>query len=341
MDALHPTLDDLGYTAHFSAQVSAQDELTCLPVRVMAVHRGILAVAGADLEGMVPSHLASSTGEEDRPTVGDWLLIDRTSHEPVRILDRASLFKRRAPGHDRALQLVAANVDTLFIVASCNQDFNVARLERYLVLAREVGVRPVVVLTKIDLADTPERFRDAAQALEPGLQVECVNARDPASVARLAALCGKGQTVALLGSSGVGKSTLVNTLRGSDSILTQAVREQDGKGRHTTTVREMHRLDRGGWLMDTPGMREFQLSDTATGLAEVFDDIVALTLDCRFTNCTHVAEPDCAIRDALAAGTLTADRLQRWTKLTLEDDTNTGALAQRRARARPAARKGK
>ena len=161
-------------------------------------------------------------------------------------------------------------MDTLFIVASCNQDFNVPRLERYLVLAREVGVQPVVVLTKIDLTDAPERFRDAARELQPGLQVEMVNARDPESVAPLAARCGRGETVALLGSSGVGKSTLVNTLRGSDSIATQAVREHDGKGRHTTTVRELHRLDRGGWLLDTPGMREFQISDAATGLAEVF-----------------------------------------------------------------------
>jgi ribosome biogenesis GTPase len=332
-------LAELGWTSFFSAQVSAQEAQQCQPVRVMAVHRGEIAVAGVGLESQISSHLPNSAGEEDRPTVGDWLLIDRASLEPVRILGRASLFKRRAPGGDHRLQLVAANVDTVFIVTSCNQDFNVARLERYLVLAREVGVRPVVVLTKIDLTDATERFAQAARGLQPGLQVECVNARDPADVARLAGLCGTGETVALLGSSGVGKSTLVNTMRGSDSIATQAVREHDGKGRHTTTSREMHRLDHGGWLLDTPGMREFQLSDAATGLAEVFDDIAALTLECRFTNCTHTTEPGCAIQAAMGQGTLTPERLERWRKLTAEDDSNTGSLAQRRTRASKSAKR--
>ncbi|MEY4237661.1 MAG: ribosome small subunit-dependent GTPase [Pseudomonadota bacterium] len=334
MEVPDPLLAHLGWKAFFSTQVSADEAQACRPVRVMAVHRGAIAVAGAELECQITSHLPASRGEEDRPTVGDWLLIDRDSLEPVRILDRASLFKRRAPGDDRRLQLIAANVDTLFIVASCNQDFNIPRLERYLVLAREVAVKPVVVLTKIDLTDRPERFRDAARELQPGLQVELVNARDPASVARLASCCGWGETVALLGSSGVGKSTLVNTLRGSDSILTQAVRENDGKGRHTTTVREMHRLDHGGWLMDTPGMREFQLSDAAAGLAEVFDDIVLLALECRFTNCSHAAEPGCAIQAAIAQGTLSTARLGRWHKLTAEDIINTGSLAEGRARSR-------
>jgi ribosome biogenesis GTPase len=339
MDLPDRQLAALGWNRFFSAQVTAAEAQACRPVRVMAVHRGEIAVAGAGLESQISSHVASSSGEEDRPTVGDWLLVDAASLAPVRILDRASLFKRRAPGGDHRLQLVAANVDTVFIVASCNQDFNVPRLERYLVLAREVGVRPVVVLTKIDLTDAPDVFARAARALQPGLQVELVNARDRADVVRLAALCGPGETVALLGSSGVGKSTLVNSLRGSDSIATQAVREHDGKGRHTTTSREMHRLDQGGWLLDTPGMREFQIVDASAGLAEVFDDIVALALACRFTNCSHGSEPGCAIRAALDLGTITPDRLARWRKLTAEDDTNTGSLAQRKARSGKAARK--
>lgn len=334
MNASDPALIELGWRPFFSTQVSADEARQYCPVRVMTVHRGYVSVAGADIEQMIPSRMASSTGEEDRPTVGDWLLLDRDTLEPVRILKRASLFKRRAPGDDRRLQLIAANVDTLFIVTSCNQDFSVPRLERYLVLAREVNVTPVIVLTKIDLTDTPDRFIEAARALQPDLAVEAVNARDPASAARLAAYCGPGQTVALLGSSGVGKSTLVNTLRGSDSIATQAVREQDGKGRHTTTSRQLHRLDRGGWLMDTPGMREFQLSDAATGLAEVFDDIVLLTLECRFTNCTHTAEPGCAVQAALTQGTLDPARLQRWYKLAAEDTTNTDSMAERKARPR-------
>lgn len=334
MEANDTTLADLGWKPFFSAQVSAEEGPECWPVRVMAVHRGKIAVAGAAFECLVSSHLPDSRGEEDRPTVGDWLLIDRETLAPLRILDRTSLFKRPAPGDDRRIQLIAANVDTLFIVTSCNQDFNVPRLERYLVLAREVNVRPVVILTKIDLTDTSGGFLETARGLQPDLEVEVVNARDPVSVLRLAARCGKGETVALLGSSGVGKSTLVNTLRGSDSIATQAVREHDGKGRHTTTVRELHRLDNGGWLLDTPGMREFRISDAASGLAEVFDDIAQLVLKCRFTNCSHDTEPDCAIRSAISEGTLTPARLDRWRKLTAEDNSNSGSLAERRPRVR-------
>lgn len=328
-----PRLTELGWKAFFSTQISSLENIQCRPVRVMAVHRGKIAIAGAGTEQFISPRIPGADAEEDRPAVGDWLLIDRESLEPTRILRRASLFKRLAAGGRQKLQVIAANVDTLFIVASCNQDFNVARLERYLVLAREVGVKPVVILTKMDLVDRPELFAEAARALQPGLVVETVNARDASSVARLAAWCGPGETVALLGSSGVGKSTLVNTLRGSDSIATQLVREADGKGRHTTTVREMHRLERGGWLLDTPGMRELQLSDAASGLAEVFDDIVALTLLCRFSNCTHEAEPGCAVRAAMMQGRIERVRLDRWRKLTSEDAVNSISSLTRRERA--------
>lgn len=330
MEAPGPNLDELGWRPFFSAQVSDVEGAQCLPVRVMAVHRGKTVVAGAGIDKQVRPKHAPTDAEEDHPAVGDWMLIDRETFEPVRILSRASLFKRRSPGSGRRLQLIAANVDTLFIVASCNEDFNVARLERYLVLAREVGVHPVIVLTKIDLTETPDKFADAARALQPGLLVQTVNARDPASVAALAAWCGKGETVALLGSSGVGKSTLVNTLRGSSSLATQAVREADGKGRHTTTVREMHRLDQGGWLLDTPGMRELQLSDAAAGLADVFDDIVGLARECRFSNCAHQGEPGCAVQEAIANGTLAAVRLDRWRGLVAEDALNTKTVNGRR-----------
>ena len=322
MAEYHPNLAELGWKPGFAAQISGEEHESCTPVRVMAAHRGQIAVAGAAGQQLVSPYIAAAEGPEDYPAVGDWLLLDRASGLPRRILTRANLFKRPAPGHARRLQLIAANVDTLFIVASCNQDFNLARLERYLVLAREVGVHPVVVLTKADLAESPEDFATAARGVQPGLEVAVVNAKDGASVAGLAAWCGIGQTVALLGSSGVGKSTLVNSLRGSDSIATQPVREDDGKGRHTTTVREMHRLAQGGWLMDMPGMRELQLADAATGIAEVFDDIVSLAGTCRFSNCGHGGEPGCAVRAAMASGELTPARLERWRKLGSEDRAN-------------------
>lgn len=339
MDLAEITLNDLGWRPFFSDQISAEEAKVCQPVRVMAVYRGLVNVAGDGFEGLISSRLPAPKGnedrdEEDRPAAGDWLMMGRERKDSVRLLSRANLFKRPSPANERKLQLIAANVDTLFIVTSCNQDFNIPRLERYLVLAREVGVNPVVVLTKTDLTDKLDEFLAKAHALQPGLVVITVNARDPESVAQLQHYCGMGETVALMGSSGVGKSTIVNTLRGSDSIATQAVREHDGKGRHTTTVREMHRLQGGGWLMDTPGMREFQISDATAGLAEVFDDIVLLALECRFTNCTHGEEPGCAIQGALAQGTLTLERLGRWSKLSAEDTMNTGSPTERRARVR-------
>jgi ribosome biogenesis GTPase len=311
----------------------------------MSVHRAMVTIAGEGLEDMISSTIPPPAGPEDRPTVGDWLLLDPQSRSIRRILARTSLFKRPAPADQRRLQLIAANVDTLFVVSSCDQDFNVARLERYLVLASEAGVRPVLVLTKTDLAADPHDFVEAARTLRKGLEVEPVNARDPSSVARLAAYCAVGETVGLIGSSGVGKSTLVNTLKGSDTIATQAPRESDGKGLHTTVVRQMHHIGYGpgggGWLIDTPGMRELQMSEVTSGVAEVFDDVAALTLECRFTNCTHGDEPGCAIRAAVALGTLEPQRLARWQKLADEDAGNTGNTGRSAGRRSPPGRPGR
>lgn len=250
----------------------------------------------------------------------------------MRVLDRKSLFKRRAAGTGRNLQLIAANVDTLLIVSSCNQDFNLARLERYLVLAREAGVMPVVVLTKADLADDPRSYQAQAEQLVPGLLVECVDARTSEGAKPLQAWCGPGQTVALLGSSGVGKSTLVNALSGSPDQETQAVREDDAHGRHTTTGRSLHRLASGGWLIDTPGMRELQLVDSGSGVEELFADIVDLENACRFADCGHETEPGCAVQAALESGTLEPERLRRFRKLAAEEAHNTASLAERRAK---------
>jgi ribosome biogenesis GTPase len=330
MKSTEEALKELGWSAFFSEQVSVEEALQCHPVRVMAVHRGKIDVTGAGSQYSIAPYIPDARPSDDHPTVGDWLLIDGVTLQPIRVLRRLNLFKRRAPANARKEQMIAANVDTLFIVASCNQDFSVARLERYLVLAREVGVNPVVVLTKTDLTDTPDVFAAAARAIEPGLRVETVNSRDSASVSCLAAWCGKGKTVALLGSSGVGKSTLVNTLRGSDGIATQAIRAADGTGRHTTTVREMHRLDKGGWLLDTPGMRELQLPDAATGISEVFDDILLVAEGCRFSDCAHGGEPGCAVRAAISGGTLTSERVSRWRQLAAEDGVDATYLTKRR-----------
>lgn len=332
MTSQSPTLADLGWAPFFSSQLSL-DELTALkPVRVMAVHRDGLHVTGPDIDRRIPPFGGAADDETAGATVGDWLLVDAATLRPRRRLERKSLFKRRAAGTGRKLQLIAANVDTLFVVSSCNQDFNPARLERYLALALDAEVTPVVVLTKADLTETPETFVLAAARLLPGLRVEVVDARDEADVACLLPWCKAGQTVALVGSSGVGKSTLVNTLTGGAEIATQTIRADDDKGRHTTTGRALHRLPAGGWLVDTPGMRKLQLTDVEDGIDDLFADVVALARACRFGDCRHEDEPGCAVRAAIESGDVESERVRRWRKLVAEEAYNSASLAERRAR---------
>lgn len=327
------TLPDLGWTPFFGSQVDVDDPST-VPVRVVAVHRDRLHVLGVGGETYIAPYRSTDTDEVSTATVGDWLVLDAKTRRPRRLLQRHSLFKRRAAGTGRELQLIAANVDTLFIVSSCNQDFNPARLERYLALAREARVKSVIVLAKADLAAAPRGFVDIAAHLSAGQQVEVLDARDSSEATRLAPWCTRGQTVALVGSSGVGKSTLINTLSGNQSIPTRGIREGDDSGRHTTTGRALHPLPSGGWLVDTPGMRELQLTDVAGGVEGVFADVAAVAATCRFRDCRHEAEPGCAVRAAILAGTLDAERLRRWRKLRAEETYNTETLAERHARFR-------
>jgi ribosome biogenesis GTPase / thiamine phosphate phosphatase len=327
MTAWASDLADLGWNPFYQAQLEPREWNDAVPVRVMAVHRGGLDVAGPGIATRIPPFRGDPEDDGAAATVGDWLLLDRSTRRPMRRLERKSLFKRGAAGLTSHVQLVAANVDTLFVVSSCNQDFNPARLERYLALARDADVTPVIVLTKADLVDAPADFARRAARLMPGLLVETVDAREGASTACLEVWCGHGQTVALVGSSGVGKSTLINTL--ADTALATRDTLADDRGRHTTTGRSLHRLPAGGWLLDTPGMRELQLADVKAGLDELFADIVALAKDCRFADCRHESEPGCAVRAAVAAGTLDADRLRRQRKLAAEEARNSGGRTER------------
>jgi ribosome biogenesis GTPase / thiamine phosphate phosphatase len=324
-------LKDFGWGAHFQAQLSDED-MTAAPVRVMAVHRDALEVAGPAFEGRVQP--LAGDGESEVATVGDWLLLDAATHRPQRVLERRSVFKRKGAGKDRRVQLIAANVDTLLLVTSANQDFNPARLERYLALASEAEVTPVIVITKADLADDVSAYVTPAQRLMPGLIVEAFDARDPRAIANLTPWFGRGQTLALLGSSGVGKSTIVNTAAQAHVQDTRDIREDDARGRHTTTGRSLHRLASGAWIMDTPGMRELQIVDVAGGLEEVFSDVAALAGTCRFSDCTHEGEPGCAVQSAIADGSLEGARLKRYQKLQREERRNSESLADAHARNR-------
>ena len=264
-------------------------------------------------------------------TVGDWLLLTPELRFD-QLLERKSLFRRKAAGTRVDEQLIAANVDTLFIVTSLNEDLNPSRIERYLSLANEAGAEPVIILSKADLSDDPEEMRRDIQALDPHLMVETVNCLDPDDADKLAPWCEPGQTIALLGSSGVGKSTLVNTLLGGEVQSTAAIREDDSKGRHTTTGRSLHLMPQGALLLDTPGMRELQLADCDEGVNATFADITALAEQCRFGDCQHDSEPGCAVKIAIESGELAVRRLANYRKLMREQAFNSASLAEKRAR---------
>ena len=322
-------LTGLGLDLFFQQQLLADDLSVLAPVRVMNVHRSGLQITGDEFEQHIE---LSGSDYELNLTVGDWALFDKSRQRPVRRLERKSLFRRRAPGSDRREQLIAANIDTLFIVSSCNNDFNEARLERYLAIAREAQVMAVILLTKADLVDDPGAFVSRAAKLAPAVQVEAVNALQSDQLDCLEPCLQGGQTIALLGSSGVGKSTLTNTLLGLQEIETQAIREDDSRGRHTTSSRSMHQLPGGAWLLDTPGMRELQLTEVKTGLDDVFEEISSLAANCRFADCSHANEPGCKVQEALATGEIDQDRFARWCKLVREEAFNSATIAERRAR---------
>ena len=316
----------LGWSKYFADQATSAALSKTPPVRITQVHRNTLHIQGVDLDMIIPGLHGV--------TVGDWLLFDADAPRNSQLLSRKSLIKRRAPGHDRKEQLIAANLDTAFVVTSCNNDFSLARLERYVAMAHEAGVTPVIILSKIDLTTEASDFAAQAQSISPQLSVVCLDARSPEAIELLHPWCQAGQTVAFLGSSGVGKSTLTNSLAGNEAIATQDVRASDDKGRHTTTGRQLHILPSGCAVLDTPGMREIQLTDVSVGLEETFADLHALKQNCRFNDCAHKTEPGCAVQAAVASGEVDVSRLQRWLKLVAEDAENTKFLANRKLRDR-------
>jgi len=322
------SLSQLGWSPFFQQQLSLEEWEQYAIARVVGQHRSnieIMTEHGKKIIALTPGMPLL--------TVGDWLLLSADGRFS-RVLDRISLFSRKASGSKVAEQLIAANIDTVFVVCSLNDDFNLNRIERYLTLACHAGVEPVVVLTKVDCCNAPHAFVQQVQSLNPLLRVTTVNALDQGSTKVLQAWCGSGKTVAFLGSSGVGKSTLINTLLGQTTQVTAEIRVDDGKGRHTTTARSLHFMPTGGILLDTPGMRELQLADCEQGLNGVFADISDLAAQCRFTDCQHQDEPGCAVQQAITMGSLDERRLVNYRKLMREQALNNASLAEKRTRDR-------
>jgi ribosome biogenesis GTPase len=249
------------------------------------------------------------------------------------VLDRQTELTRGTEYHTGEKQLIAANLDTLFITSSCNNDFNPARLERYLALAHDAMITPVIVLTKADQSDDPDSYVDQARGLGRDLEVIAMDAIAGDVPGLLAPWCGKGQTVALAGSSGVGKTTVANALTGGNA-LTQDIREDDARGRHPTTGRSLHRMGTGGWLIDTPGMRGLGVAEVAYGIDATFPEISELASTCKFRDCDHDSEPGCAVQAAIASGDIDPERLKRFKKLKRENQHATETIAQARDRYR-------
>ena len=324
------SLSELGWKPFFQQQLSLDDLTECYPARVTESQRGHLTLWNEQGKNRLQRELFH---ELEPVTVGDWILMPYEAAFPERLLERMNAIQRKAAGTGRDQQLIAANLDTLFIVSSCNQDFNEARLERYLALALDQSITPLLVLTKADLTESVSDFEQRARVLHKGLDIVAVNALESDSLQNLSDWCGEGQTIALVGSSGVGKSTLINTLAVED-VATQAIREDDAKGRHTTTARSLYRLRNGGLIIDTPGMRELALFDCEQGIEELFDDITPYLGQCRFNDCQHETEPGCAVQQAITDGKLSGQRWQRYQKLQREQQFNEASLAEKRQRDR-------
>lgn len=327
-----PTLKALGYSDRWRALFAAHARAGHVPARVVRSDRGSVIVAAA--HGVVraePSaHLRRAHSGDDGPdesgppACGDWVALDPAPTHEVALVDavlpRASAFTRGTSDESGARQVIAANVDTVFVVHPIEPAPNLRRIERELALAWESGAVPVVVLTKADLATEPEvatRTKDVRE-VSLGVDVVVTSATAGTGLEAVGAYAREGRTVALIGLSGGGKSTLINVLLGERRQATREVRVRDGKGRHTTVTRELVPLPGGGVLLDTPGMRAVVMVDAQDGIAAAFADVTALAEDCRFRDCTHASEPGCAVLAAVGSGALPEARLASWRKLQRE-----------------------
>jgi ribosome biogenesis GTPase / thiamine phosphate phosphatase len=303
---LQQSLEALGWNEFFADAFAPYEPQGLRPARVAVQERG----------GMVLFTSSGTAQARGSAVSGDWVAFDEERGEIRAVLPRQTRFARKEPWLTEE-QVVAANVDTVFLITDCGRDFKPRRIERYLTAAWDSGADPVIVLAKSDLAEALSETVAEAEAVAFGVPVHAVSSLTGYGLGALASYLTPGRTVALLGSSGVGKSTLVNRLAGSELLATGDVR-RDGRGRHTTTHRELVQLPGGGLILDTPGMRELQLWASETALDETFSDVAELAHSCRFSDCAHGTEPGCAVRAALADGTLPAVRWESYRKLQRE-----------------------
>jgi ribosome biogenesis GTPase / thiamine phosphate phosphatase len=311
------SLDQLGWSAFYSQHLTLDDLTAGYAARVASSQRSgltILSEHGAS-DVVVPPLLFDESGPI---TVGDWVMVEAAAPRVSRLIPRRSLLARMAAGTEQRMQPIAANLDALFIVTSCNQDFNLSRLERYLALALDAQIEPVIVLTKADLCADSFVLAEQARTIAGDSKVLALNATESDAVAELGEWLTRGRTVAFVGSSGVGKSTLINTLLGTQHQPTGGIREHDSRGRHTTTSRQMFALPCGAWVIDTPGMREIRLGAVESGVRTAFSDLEILARQCRFGDCNHQGNAGCALEAAVASGSLDARRLTSYLKLQRE-----------------------
>jgi ribosome biogenesis GTPase len=318
-------LKSLGYNQTFEESFKEYENQSLIPGRISIEHKGLYRVLteSGELLGEITGKIRfNAEGRQDFPAVGDWVAVQAIPSEGKAyihgILPRKSKFSRKAAGVTTDEQIVATNVDTVFLVNALNQDFNLRRLERYLLMAWESGAAPVIVLSKADLCEDVQSIMDEVESIAFGVPVFAVSSETGMGLDALSDFIKEGQTVALLGSSGVGKSTLANKLFGSEVLKTNEIREEDGKGKHTTTHRELLVLESGGILIDTPGMRELQLWEGDSSLSQSFQDVESLAQECRFRDCSHNNEPGCAVQSAIETGDLDEDRYNSYLKLQRE-----------------------
>ncbi|HEY9666308.1 MAG TPA: ribosome small subunit-dependent GTPase A [Coleofasciculaceae cyanobacterium] len=318
-------LKDLGWSSFFQKNFESHCQEGYTIGRVVLEHKHvyILYTEQGEFSAEVTGKMRyQASGRQDFPAVGDWVVISLREGENRAtihtVLPRKSKFSRKIVGAITEEQLVATNIDTVFLITGLDGDFNLRRIERYLILVWESGANPVIILNKADLCDDVEQRRQQVESIAQGVPIIVLSAVKNQGIATLIPYLTKGQTVALLGSSGVGKSTLTNQLMGKVVQAVQEVRHSDNRGKHTTTHRELLVLPSGGLLIDTPGMREIQIWAGDEGLQETFADINMLARQCRFHDCQHSLEPGCAVQQALEDGTLDYQRLLNYQKLQKE-----------------------